>query len=192
MCDWGVGDYHQIVACVFQIFCQMVPKVDHSEFVMDKKNGPTAKRQPRDHAVYVQTVGMLINILSHHADSLCVLECSHITSTHTHAHTNTAKFYPSHLKCRNRSPSRSTGAQSLTTDIILIAHRGRVVCPHSHPDSLCAENPTTENCGLRVSGGLRTAVSVRCVSPKSILLSSLRLPCLQNPATWEQLNTDPN
>ncbi|CAJ1085201.1 hypothetical protein F2P81_011597 [Xyrichtys novacula] len=45
------------------------------------------------------------------------------------------------------------GAQSLTTDITLIAHHGRVVCPHSHPDSLCAENPTTENSGLRVSGG---------------------------------------
>lgn len=45
------------------------------------------------------------------------------------------------FNCRARSPSRSTGAQSPTTDIILIAHHGRVVCPHSHPDSVCAEKP---------------------------------------------------
>lgn len=144
----------------------------------------------------MQTVGMLItqNIFSHCADSLTLLcvRVLHITSVHMHAHTNTAKYYPSHLKCRTRSPSRSTGSQSLTTDIILIAHRGRVVCPHSHPDSLCAENPTTENCGFRVSGGLRTAASACCASPKSILLSSLRLPCLHTPGTWEQWNTDPN
>lgn len=97
--------------------------------------------------------------------------------TRTHARTNAAKLYPFHLNWRAHSPSRSTGAQSLTTDIILIAHRGWVVCPHSHPDSQCAENPTTENGGLRVSGGLRTAESVHRVSSESIPLSSPRLHC---------------
>lgn len=86
-----------------------------------------------------------------------------------------AQLYPSHLNCRASSPAHSIGALSLTTDIILIAHHGRVVCPHSHPDSLCAQNPTTENSGLRVSESLRTAVSVRCVSPKSVLFSCLPL-----------------
>lgn len=124
-------------------------------------------RQPRGHAVYVQsrfTVFSRRRLQFRTSLYMCEV-CWHITNTETHARTNTAKFYPSHLNCRARTPSRSTGAQSLTTDIILIAHRGRVVCPHSHPDSLCAENPTTENSGLRVSGGLWTAVSVRRVSP---------------------------
>lgn len=122
-----------------------------------------------------------------HADWLCSyaggynsehlhtrVKCADISQTHTHMHAQTPQnLYPSHLNCRARSQSRSTGAQSLTTDIILIAHRGRVVCPHSHPDSLCAENPTTENSGLRVSGGLRTAVSVRCVSLLNLSSSHL-------------------
>lgn len=34
MCDWGVG--RKTVVCAFHIFCQMVPKVDDSEYVMDK------------------------------------------------------------------------------------------------------------------------------------------------------------
>lgn len=50
-----------------------------------------------------------------------------------------------HLECMHaQTPdsSYSTVGQSLTTDIIQIAHHGRVVCPHRHPDSVCAENPT--------------------------------------------------
>lgn len=99
-------------------------------------------------------------------------------SYYTHTCTN---IYTSHLNCSARTLSRSIGAQSLTTDIILIAHRGRAVCPHSHPDSLCAEKRTTENSGLRVSEGLRTVVSVHRVSPKSVLL-------LHTPGAWEQFN----
>lgn len=136
------------------------------KYLIATKNGPTEKRpikprQSRGHAVMREGSEVLItqNIVSPLADSLTVVqlcvftcrrlqfatslytceECWHITNAHTHACTNTAKLYPSHLNCRARSPSRSTGAQSLTTDIILIAHHGRVVCPHSHPDSLCAE-----------------------------------------------------
>lgn len=75
------------------------------------------------------------------------VKCAVMSQTNTHARTNSTELHPSHHNCRARSPSRSTGAPSLTTDIILIAHRGQVVCPHSHPDSLCAENPTTENSG---------------------------------------------
>lgn len=128
------------------------------------------------------------NTLSPHADSLhshagdynsehlCThKDYWHITNTHMHTHNNPAKLYLFHLNCRAHSPSCSTGAQ--TTDIILIAHHSQVVSPHSHPDSLCAEILTTENSGLTVSGGLRTAARVCCVSPKSIFLSSLQLPC---------------
>ncbi len=184
-----------------EVFIAAVSKLRKVFNINQKKNGPTEKRatkprQSRGHAVYVEKRrcgGVLITpkyiITPCRFTHACV--CSHAGGyyswhpythvkiagiSHAHARTNTAKLHPSHLNCRARSPSRSTGAQSLTTDIILIAHHGRVVCPHSHPDSLCAENPTTENSGLRVSGGLRTAVSVLCVSPKSILISSLRLP----------------
>lgn len=131
------------------------------------------------------------NTLSSHADSQHSHEGGYSSAHHhthtnntgisqnadTRAHTDTAKPYSSHLNCRAHSPSCSTGAQSLTTDIILIAHHSQVVCPHSHPDSLCAQNPITENSGLTVSGGLWTAASVYCVSLKSIFLLSLQLHC---------------
>lgn len=127
------------------------------------------------------------NTLSPHADSLhshagdyssehlyTHEDYWHIGNTHMHTHRNTAKCF-SHLNCRAHSPSCSTGAQSLTTDIILIAHHSQVVCPHSHPDSLCAEILTTENSGLTVSGGLRTAASVRV---RELCLSKIYLPLI--------------
>lgn len=110
--------------------------------------------------------------------------------THTCTHKHRKIYIPPTLTAGLALNLAPQGHRAWPQTIILIAHRGRVVCPHSHPDSLCAENPTTENSGLRVSGGLRTAASVRCVSPKSILLSSLRLPRCMPPGTWEESSSD--
>lgn len=90
-------------------------------------------------------------------------------------HAKTLQSYiPPILYCRACSPSRSTGAQSLTTDI-LIAHHGRVVCPHSHPVQKTQQRKTVVSECLEVCGQPRvSAVSLLnlSVSPKSILLSS--------------------
>lgn len=113
-----------------------------------------------------------INILSLHSQSVVCSHAAGCTGKHlylcvrspgmslsvSHTRMQSGRFISlPPYKCRPRSPSPSIGAQSLTTDIVLIAHCGRVVSPHSHPDSLCAENPTMENSGLRVSEGLQTA-----------------------------------
>lgn len=113
-----------------------------------------------------------INILSLHSQSVVYSHAAGCRGNHLYSCVRTAgmSLSLSHTslrsgrfislppyKCRPSSPAPSIGAQSLTTDIILIAHCGPVVSPNSHSDSLCAENPTMENSGLSVSEGLQTA-----------------------------------
>lgn len=180
-CCWIFFSHHN-TASTFQLACQMLLKADH---LLCNGLKATLRYLLRGDVSPWWAVLRLIQMIYYqhqrnmgqqrkepwNQDNQEVMLCKcggvggvvawNVLASQMHARTSTRQFYPSHLKAH--SPSYSTVVQSLTTDIILIAHHGRVVCPHRHPDSLCAENPTTENSGLRVSGGLWTAETVCCV-----------------------------